>query len=289
MYATRLKYLTAVSAICGSLCLPQSKAANITLNWATPVAVANTSAKALNCKAFTNMTGNKDPELQFQVLAAGLPPGTYTATFDFRFANKPDQQRTAMRGSNGDGNHYDREVPSGGAIALDTWYRATGTVVITGSDNWTGTYELKPVIFGNPPSDAADEFDILYDNVNLTDSSNQSELIFGMYNFESDSVGSAPANVPVLKANQFSEFGVVSILAPANLFAASIALNTGLSQATITWTSGAGEVFDVFRSGNLEFSEPAIATGIIGEAGFTSYMDTSLPSGGKAFYRVFRR
>jgi len=86
---------------------------------------------------------------------------------------------------------------------------------------------------------------------------------------------------------QFSQVG--STPQPPSKFAATIARNSELTQATITWNSEAGEVFDVFRSVDLNFSAPAIATDLIGAAGFTNYVDTSLPAGGKAFYQVSRK
>ncbi|MBC8126880.1 MAG: hypothetical protein H8M99_07020 [Gloeobacteraceae cyanobacterium ES-bin-144] len=77
----QLKQACAVLAICGSLCLPQSKAAQPTFTWSPPVEVANTSTKALNDKAFTDQTGNREPSIQFEVITAGLPAGTYITSY----------------------------------------------------------------------------------------------------------------------------------------------------------------------------------------------------------------
>ena len=99
-------------------------------------------------------------------------------------------------------------------------------------------------------------------------------------------VASARFTFPALADDDLLELLVAT---PPGAFVAHIAVKSELSQATITWNSEAGEVFDVFRSVDLNFPEPAIATGIIGEAGFTNYLDTAFSSGGKAFYRVFRR
>lgn len=289
MKNNRLNRVCVVSAFCASICLPQTEAADVTLNWSSPVEVANSSTKALNGKAFTDKTGNKSPSVQFEVITAGLPAGTYTATFDFKYADKPDQQRSAMRGSNGDGNAWDRQVTISGTI-LNTWYRATGTVVITGTegDNWTGKYDLKPTIFGNA-NDDFDTFDVFFDNVNLTDTNGTSVLRYGLYDFENNTVGNPPTNVSYDGFNQFSEIKVVEIIEPTSVFVASIALNAQQSEATITWNSVVGELFDVYRSVDLEFTEPAIATDVPGTEGTTSYVDASLPTGGKAFYRVFRK
>lgn len=255
-----MKNILKIAALLGPLAVMETHAAGITLNWTAPVEMPNASTKALRITAATNVEGNKDPELQFAVLAAGLAPGSYTATVDILYVNKPDQNRSAMRGSNGDGNHYDREFSTTGA--LNTWFRVTGTVVVTGTDNWTGTFELKPVIFGNP-GDAPDSFEIFYDNINLVDSLGASVLRSGPYDFETDTLGSEPANVTFLPGTRGDalEVGVVSLL-PANPFMATIFLNSPLTQATLTWPSMAGETFDVLRSADLDFSAAPLAANV---------------------------
>ncbi|MEM9881523.1 MAG: hypothetical protein AAF800_01225 [Planctomycetota bacterium] len=76
----------------------------------------------------------------------------------------------------------------------------TNTVVVEG-ENWTGTLELQPTIFGNA-GDAADSYDLAFDNVSLEDSSGN-EALSRVYDFGSDAVGSLPAGVSYTGAGSF--------------------------------------------------------------------------------------
>lgn len=210
-----------------------SYAATINLNDSssatTLTEVSNLSLKALRVSGETLGfgDGNRSPEVQFEIVPAGLAAGTYTVTFDVYYIDKPDQQRAAMRGGSGDGNDFDERPISNSDLSnnvdLETWYRVTAPVIVSGADPWNGTFELKPTIFGNT-NDPADAFEMWIDNVDLVDGSNNSMLENGPFGFEGDTVGEAPANVTLnsLSAGQASAFEVVAIPEPGSLALAGL-------------------------------------------------------------------
>ena len=65
-------------------------------------------------------------------------------------------------------------------------------------------------------------------------------------------------------------------------------LTGGVSWVVVSWQSLTNRTYSVERSTNLGAAPPfqPLATGIIGQAGTTSYTDTNAPSAGPTFYRV---
>ena len=187
------------------------EAATVTHTWNSAVATTNASGKAVEIVANSNQTGNINPEIQFAVIGGGLAAGSYTASYKFLFTDSPDQMRNAFRGSNGDGSDFDKQI-SIGSLSLNQWYQATADVTITGADNWTGTFEIKPTIFGNG-GDAFDDMALMFDDVNVTDGMGASVLAGGLYDFEGDTIGSQPSNTSSIGTNDANRVTVYQVSA----------------------------------------------------------------------------
>jgi hypothetical protein len=242
MYRKTLS-LTLVAASAVALTPIQGHAAStidLDVSNATLDPITNFSAQALRLADETAGlgAGNRFPEVQFQIQSAGLAAGTYTATVDLFYVDKPDQQRSAMRraANDGDNSDFNQTIISNSdlstAVDLDQWYRVTAPVLVTSAgvgDVWNGTFELRPTIFGGT-NDPADAFDVWIDNVDILDASNASVLENGPYTFEGDTLGQAPANVSLLASTTPTAFEVVAVPEPASVALAAMGVTLLLSR-----------------------------------------------------------
>ena len=160
------------------------------------------SAKALRVTKTTVAGTATSPSLRFS-LASNLPAGTYTFSFRFRWIDKPDDLRSTLRGSNGDGSDFEKGVSIAGASGF--WYRHQVTLTVAGTDVWTGNPEIMVKLWNND----TDAFELLVDDVSLVNSTNQ-QMLTQLFSFEADTVGSAPAGVSMYNGT-FDSMTVVAL------------------------------------------------------------------------------
>jgi hypothetical protein len=63
-------------------------------------------------------------------------------------------------------------------------------------------------------------------------------------------------------------------------------VTNSVSGVTVSWESSSGIDYNVLRVTNLASAFTTIQSNIVGQAGTTSYMDTTATNGGPYFYRV---
>ncbi|MFA6960144.1 MAG: hypothetical protein WC205_05275 [Opitutaceae bacterium] len=192
-------------ALLALLALPMAPAATVVQSDNTTVVDHRPSVRALRVTKTVAAGTAASPSLRFP-LASALPAGTYTLSFRFRWIDKPDDLRTTLRGTNGDGNDFEKSVSIAGAYGF--WYRQQTTVTVGGTDTWTGYPEIMVKLWNND----ADTCELLVDDVSLVDASNQ-QMLPKLYTFEDDAVGSAPAGVTATNGT-FDSMTVVALEQP---------------------------------------------------------------------------
>lgn len=192
-------------ALLALLALPLAHAATVVQSDNTTAVSHSPSSRALRVTKSTVAGTAVSPSLRF-TLAANLPAGVYTFSFRFRWLDKPDDLRSTLRGSIGDGSDFEKSVSIAGASGF--WYRYQTTVTVSGTDVWTGNPEIMVKLWNND----TDAFELLVDDVSLVDSANQ-QVLSKLYTFEDDTVGAAPAGVTATNGT-FDSMTVVALTQP---------------------------------------------------------------------------